>query len=342
MKPSSYACVLALLATTSVFAQACASAAPEEEKAEATDEATAAFSLRDTKVVGSIAFGETSAATPYTRTPTYRAYKFAGDEGDDVDVWVRAPGADPVTWLLDNDWRVIAKNDDASASDRSSHIKARLRANASRTHYIVVREYSYAPMTFTVALQGGPADFVSGCNVDADCAKVQKGCCDYQGWTAVRSNKADAYRASLHCQTPQICPRIAVRADYSAAECNNTTHKCELVQPKDIKCGGFTMNSHACPDGYTCKLPIGVADVPGSCVQRCGGIAGIACREAGETCVDDPSDDCNPAAGGADCGGLCQPPAPPPSDCRQSGCGAGKYCTFCWTGFACIPNGAMC
>jgi hypothetical protein len=36
----------------------------------------------------------------------------------------------------------------------------------------------------------------------------------------------------------------------------------------------------------------------------CGGIAGIACP-AGQTCIDDPSDDCDPEHGGADCGGIC-------------------------------------
>jgi hypothetical protein len=36
----------------------------------------------------------------------------------------------------------------------------------------------------------------------------------------------------------------------------------------------------------------------------CGGIAGFPCPE-GLTCVDDPDDDCDPNAGGADCGGVC-------------------------------------
>lgn len=38
--------------------------------------------------------------------------------------------------------------------------------------------------------------------------------------------------------------------------------------------------------------------------QRCGGIAGTACP-TGKMCVDDPSDDCDPAKGGADCSGIC-------------------------------------
>jgi hypothetical protein len=39
----------------------------------------------------------------------------------------------------------------------------------------------------------------------------------------------------------------------------------------------------------------------------CGGIAGIPCPE-GLVCVDDPSDDCDPNQGGADCGGICVKP----------------------------------
>lgn len=38
--------------------------------------------------------------------------------------------------------------------------------------------------------------------------------------------------------------------------------------------------------------------------QMCGGIAGFPCP-AGKTCVDDPSDNCDPARGGADCSGIC-------------------------------------
>ena len=38
--------------------------------------------------------------------------------------------------------------------------------------------------------------------------------------------------------------------------------------------------------------------------QTCGGIAGFPCP-GDKTCVDDPSDNCDPARGGADCGGIC-------------------------------------
>lgn len=45
-----------------------------------------------------------------------------------------------------------------------------------------------------------------------------------------------------------------------------------------------------------------LGDFPGR--TFCGGIAGFPCPE-GLACADDPSDDCDPANGGADCSGLC-------------------------------------
>lgn len=41
--------------------------------------------------------------------------------------------------------------------------------------------------------------------------------------------------------------------------------------------------------------------------EQCGGIAGIACPDD-LVCIDDPHDDCDPEAGGADCAGLCAHP----------------------------------
>ena len=66
-------------------------------------------------------------------------------------------------------------------------------------------------------------------------------------------------------------------------------------------CGPSLCAAVLCPTGSDCD------PTTGKCVPapvRCGGIAGIACPGLG-TCVDDPNDSCDPAAGGADCGGIC-------------------------------------
>jgi hypothetical protein len=31
-----------------------------------------------------------------------------------------------------------------------------------------------------------------------------------------------------------------------------------------------------------------------------------------------------------------------PDDCRKTGCEEGHYCDICWSGYACIPDGAVC
>jgi len=93
----------------------------------------------------------------------------------------------------------------------------------------------------------------------------------------------------------------------------------------------------------------------------CGGFAGIACPGSG-SCVDDPSDDCDPERGGADCGGLCEcnvralcirglvfdsspdvcacvPAEPPPDACAGVRCRAGTHCEVVGgDAAACVPD----
>lgn len=347
--------VVALALAASAATLACSSKSGEKEPV--TDDSQELSSWQaNWRLVGSLSFGETSTSTRHTGTPRYRAFKFAANGGDKIDLWVRSTNGDPVTWVLDDSFRVVASNDDASANNTNSHIKTTLPAHASRTHYIVVRDYDYAAFDFTVELDG-THDFAA-CNKDSDCVKVESGCCPLGNYVAVRSAAEDFFHDSLGCAENPVCPKIMVRPSYDMAECNTNTHKCELVAPKDIACGGRTTNPHACPQGYVCQ---GAAnDGTGSCVKRCGGIAGIQC-DSGEICVDDPTDNCDPNNGGADCMGTCKTCVQNTmctnghhwdaaqckcvanaQDCRQTGCSTGRWCSFCWGSYACIPNGAMC
>jgi hypothetical protein len=61
--------------------------------------------------------------------------------------------------------------------------------------------------------------------------------------------------------------------------------------------------------------------------RPCGGIAGIPCP-GGFVCIDDPSDDCDPATGGADCSGICV---------RKGMCG-GIAGIPCPDGFVCVDD----
>lgn len=89
-------------------------------------------------------------------------------------------------------------------------------------------------------------------------------------------------KAAGYCQPrAKVCPEIAA----PVCGCNAKTYAnaCEAAEA-----GVQVQYRGACGVGG----------------PACGGFAGTACPGLGE-CVDDPSDDCDPQAGGADCSGVC-------------------------------------
>ena len=195
-----------------VFAAACTQPkAPVSDDFSGLDAKADSFSYR-MKIVGSLDYGQTSSSTKYTRSPRYRAFKFAGNEGDQVDAWVRSSdGGDAVAWVLDNSFHVLASNDDADDTTVDSHITVTLPASTSATHYVVFRDYYTSAAHFTVDL----ANTAVACQDDSEC-------------TATGND-------------PTLVP-----------ECNFATNHCEMIAPADIHCGGFIAHTHQCPANYVC------------------------------------------------------------------------------------------
>ena len=223
-------------------------------------------------IVGSLAYGETSAPVRYRFPPRYRIFKFAADPGDVVDVAVTSQDGDAVAWVLDDTLVAIAFNDDADGSTFDAAIHLEIPAHPSRTHYIVFREYFHDRATFQVSLSGTPV----------------------------------------------------------------------VTDPSAIACGGFRGPGGVdCPAGYECRGAALAWDGTGRCFQRCGGFGGFMCDDASRSCIDDPNDDCDPATGGADCGGLCYTAST--AGCDLLGCpGDGSSCVNCFGGWTCLPEGRVC
>lgn len=86
----------------------------------------------------------------HTATPRYSAVSFKSKEKSKLDLWVRSSVSDPVAWLLDSNFKVLAQNDDSEGTD--SHIK--LKTPKTGRYYLVFRDYYEDPGLFKVSLKG--------------------------------------------------------------------------------------------------------------------------------------------------------------------------------------------
>ncbi len=191
------------------------------------DEKSDVFSQR-MKLLGAVDYGTASGWFQYTNVPRYRAVSFQGTGGDHVDVWVRSyDGGDAVAWLVDNQFHVIAANDDADVTTYDAHISTTLPPGPKAKRYVIVRDYDLLSASFIVQLQGGPSG--ATCTLDSDCDGI-------------------------------------ALADGKVPQCNNDTHLCERVAIEDIQCEGFLPpNIHRCPTGYACVHEPLTMDAPGIC-----------------------------------------------------------------------------
>lgn len=141
---------------------------------------------------------------------------------------------------------------------------------------------------------------------------------------------------TLYCLIPDFC----IVADGGGTcqplggFCNNSTIDClpgewcddYLGRCKPTLLEGYCCDPETgatCSDGLECSAtvdgpticqssgPGGINPAETCNAQFCGGFGGFECNCGcavgfAATCVDDPMDDCDPANGGADCGGICQ------------------------------------
>jgi len=108
--------------------------------------------------IAALSFGATSKVVK-TRGD-YGWFKVDGHAGDQIVVDVKSPNGDAVVFLLDSFDDVVGVNDDADALTSDARLTMALPATG--TFYIAFREYSFAPASFTVSLDGTPAPLPAG------------------------------------------------------------------------------------------------------------------------------------------------------------------------------------
>jgi hypothetical protein len=147
--------VIALSLAVAALALACTTG-PKTDPA--TDDGNLGV-LSAGEIVGALSYGQTSAPTPYTSVPRYRAYTFVGHAGDNVSIWVRSTDGLAYTWLQDPSSRTVAWS---FATIHDTQITQQLPVDG--TYFIAFRDGNLRGATFAVSLdqiesvEGGLAD----------------------------------------------------------------------------------------------------------------------------------------------------------------------------------------
>jgi coxsackievirus/adenovirus receptor len=155
-----------------------------------------------------------------------------------------------------------------------------------------------------------------------------------------------------HCNAPDVCLQ-----DPACPECDVCVGWC-VLPAGDCRTNG-------CEPGWTCDYCqtadgpawICLSPLAGACLPpdecRPTGCNGEICsnRDVASPCVALPEFACYQEVGICETqpwGGCGWTPTPELDeclskfDCRSEGCGDGEYCTYCWVGYECIPEGAVC
>lgn len=129
------------------------------------------------RIIGSLAYGQTSDPVAYSAKPTYYGFTFSGHAGDAVTIGVVAAGEDAYAWLLDANGHALASDTKLGTvkDTHQAHLTATLPGDALYT--IAFREAHREPTTFTVALAGTPACHAKTCaDLGANCGGLADGC----------------------------------------------------------------------------------------------------------------------------------------------------------------------
>ena len=127
----------------------CAAIAPGDESSSSEASLRA---MTEREILGEIIYGETL-DVDYAPEPRYRAYWFSGHERDYVQVQVISRDAtDPVLWLTDESFNVLAMNNDVSVTSTTAQAVQFLPKTGK--YFVVFREMNAAPRAkFSVSVR---------------------------------------------------------------------------------------------------------------------------------------------------------------------------------------------
>ncbi len=141
---------LAFIVPVTLLVAACSASTAPQDTAASSDEIRA---MTPEEILGEIGYGETQ-DVELSPSPRYRAFSFKGTQNDQIQAQVISLDAtDPVLWITDDQFNIVASNNDARATDLNALVNGKILPKTG-TYYIVFREMNGAPKAkFTVAVR---------------------------------------------------------------------------------------------------------------------------------------------------------------------------------------------
>ena len=158
------------------------------------------------------------------------------------------------------------------------------------------------------------------CWCDTACEKYGDCCVDAEASCGVGAT--NSCKSTADCKSGEYCHSETGCSGEGTCKPKPTNVFCTAVVTPYCSCEGETKQS-------TSGCIFDRYEHAGACQEtQCGGLLGTPCP-AGQICLDDPSDSCDPNNGGADCGGICKP---------KTFCG-GIANIQCPSGYECVDDG---
>jgi hypothetical protein len=321
---------------------------------------------------GAIAFGETVDGT-YSDAG-YAGYAFVGRAGATVSLALDGIGNDPVLYVygpkLGETWSYARRrgmNDDHDGLD--SFLELELPEDG--TYLVLAREYWGEAGSFALTLSCAGEDCRAECSPDcpagAECDRIVCIRAPCPSFCAVEGDEPEppppascGSRGLPACPDGQFC-NWAEDALCGATDIPGACTTIPTVCTRDVRpvcgCDGSTYsnacNAHA--RGVSVAREGACETEPRGCTTS--GCSGQVCIEEGSppvitTCDARPEYACLAHSRcerqpDGQCGWTPTPEQQScldriAGDCRTAGCPEGRWCSFCWGRFQCIPDGAVC
>ncbi len=210
------------------------------------------------EIVGELTYGATqpivySGIESYQNPPEYRAWRIAGKAGNQLEIHVyTSSSANLMAWLVDEQFKNLAFNDDASLENKNPLIQYTLPKTG--IYYIVLREHQFLFTDYQIKVRWLNPDCIDKCTLGAlrcDGKAVQSCKKEADGCTQWRVSKTCQFGDCFGQGECPACFPLEPQVACGERMCGTVSDGCD----KEISCGVCQNNETCTAQGFCIPKP---------------------------------------------------------------------------------------